>query len=73
MAKTLKTGDMRRIHVDSFDDLWPEDKWAVLGRKDMRPIGAASRSYARFLKEVGERIAKIVHRTDKYVFVEVSK
>jgi len=73
MAKTLKTGDMQRIHVDNFEDIWPDDKWAVVGRKDMNPIGAVSRSAARFLKETGERIAKIVHRTEKYVFVEVSK
>ena len=73
MAKTLKTGDVKRLHIDDFEDIWPDDKWVVVGRRDMQPIGVISRRGARFLKEAGERIAKIVHRTEKYVFVQVSK
>lgn len=73
MAKKLKTGDVKRIHIGHFEDIWPDDKWAVLGRKDMAPFGAVSRSAARYLKETGERIGKIIRRTERYVFVEVSK
>lgn len=73
MAKTLKTGDVKRIHRNDFESIWSDDNWIVFGRSDIRPFGALSRSAARQIKEVGERIAKIIKRGPTFLFVEVSK
>lgn len=73
MAKKLKTGDVKRIHRNDFESIWSDDNWIVFGRSDMKPFGTLSRHGARLLKEAGERIAKITRRTERYVFVEVSK
>lgn len=71
MAKTLKTGDVKRIDRHNFKrDFHP---WAVINADGSWGDGVCTRMDARYWKLAGQRIAKIIKRTPKYVFVEVSK
>jgi hypothetical protein len=76
MAKTLKTGDVRKY---SNEDVvgFTNGGWAVVSPEDGLVATFRNRVDARGFKnaayEIGDRIAKIIKRTPKYVFVEVSK
>lgn len=72
MAKTLKTGDVARVEKPTT--LFPMDKWVLINKKNNRAVWASlTRESIRELKSSAHRIAKIIRRTPKYVFVEVSK
>lgn len=68
---TLRTGDIVKFNV-SDTDIMNTENWAFLSSEGML-LGAASREIARFYREKGERIAKIIKRTPKTVTVEISK
>ena len=72
MAKTLRTGDVKRLDADVL--IVASDRWVTFGG-ELKPIGFKYRASARFARSAlsGSRIAKIIKRTPKYVFVEVSK
>lgn len=66
----LRTGDIKRFENEPHV-FTPNDNWAVVG--DYGVMGFESRSSARNSKDNGERIAKIIKRTPKYVTVEITK
>lgn len=71
MAKTLKTGDVKRIDRNRF--YAAEHAWAIVALDGTYGFGRSTRRSARYGKRSYQRIAKIIKRTPKYVFVEVSK
>ena len=81
MAKTLKTGDVKRYALNR-DSVFVNNNtlWAVICSDAVCELfGFSNRDFARddarILRDqgLGARIAKIIKRTPKYVFVEVSK
>lgn len=76
MAKTLKTGDVKKFKASDVI-LGDYAKWVVLDEGFQVVNRSSTRSSARRWRlsfyEAGDRIAKIIKRTPKYVFVEVSK
>jgi hypothetical protein len=81
MAKTLKTGDVKRYALNNGKTFVTNStRWAVICADAANDLfGFTSRDFARddarILRDQGfmARIARIIKRTPKYVFVEVSK
>ncbi|NKJ21993.1 hypothetical protein [Dyella sp. SG609] len=73
MAKTLKTGDVKRI-VNDPGLIYVDDKWVTIGGQ-LTPMGYLRREDARWVHStaLGTRIAKIIKRGPKFLFVQISK
>jgi hypothetical protein len=75
MRAKLRTNDVVRVHRNGLLD--PENwiyRWVLITENFDHWIAASgTREGIRMVKLSGERIAKIIHRTKKYLIVEVRK